>query len=313
MADVASQFISPDPHVPRLFYRGEGILPRNTPYDARHSYTKVAERLEHAVQVVADRVRVDPSSRVAKWTAALSRLASANKRAVLEQLVECLERGEWDHPYRDSFLALSESRMFIEIVDNLLNFLTDRELRELVSGHQDPALDRASARGRDREFEWYIAAILRRGGLHVALAEPDLLVRMGGEIRAIAAKRLTSRRQLQRNIKKASAQIAGAGYQGYIFLELTRYIDPEVRFIEHWRDESRPVGIRLDRVARMPALVDRRNESVQGAFLRAAFPRIFPGYEYGTFEHLTAVAVSGGNKEEHVELTRALYFGMQGV
>jgi hypothetical protein len=312
MVPSPPEFIPPDLSIPRAIDRDD-VPFRSVDADVRHSYSNVAARLDRAIKAVAGRVRVNPSSRVARWSNAIRRLADSNKREVLAQQVFRLQRGEWDHPFRDSFLALNESRMLVEIIEQLIDNLTDRDLRELVSGHPDPSLDSTSARGRDKEFEWFIAAVFRRAGLAVALAEPDVLIKFGGGVRSIAAKRLSSRRQVESNVKKASAQILHAGYPGYIFLEITRYIDPEVRFTEHWRDSGWAVGIRMNAFARKPVVINRRNELVAGAFLRAAFPHVSPGFVYGTSEHWMGVAVMGGAKDEHIKLTRVLLSGARGV
>jgi hypothetical protein len=312
MALPTPEFIPPDLSIPRAIPR-DGAPPSPMRGDVRHQYQTIAARLERAVETVSRRIAINPSSRVARWRRALQRLSEADKREVLEQLVTNLQNGNWDHPFRDSFVALTESRVFIEIVEQLVDYLSERDLRELLSGHPDPSLDSANARGRDKEFEWFIAAIFRRAGLFVAFAEPDLLLKFGGGIRSIAAKRLSSRKQVDSNIKKASAQILQAGYPGYIFLEITRYIDPEVQFTEHWLDEGEAVRSRMDAVASKPALFHRRNELVEGAFLRAAFPLISPGFVYGTSEHWTGVAVRNGAKEEHIKLAHVLLSGVRGV
>lgn len=313
MNALPPEFIPPDPTIPRVFYTGS--FPRPPQFgEARHKYVRVAERLDCAIDRIISRVRVSPSSRVVLWSKAIRRLAAANKRHVLEQIVVGLQRREWNHPFRESFVALSESRMFIEIVEQLLDHLTDRDLRELISGHSDPSLDNVSARGRDKEFEWFLAALFRRGGLTIALAEPDILIQLNGEVRSIAAKRLSSRKRLKSNIKKAADQISTAGYPGYIFLEATRLIDPDVHFIEHWRDRGRAVGTRLNGLAHMPISINRRNEGVQGVVLRAAFPLVSPGFEYGTSERWVGVGVhKGPMRVSNIELMDVLLSGARGV
>jgi hypothetical protein len=306
------EFIAPDLSIPRAIQRDE-VPFQPIEADVRHTYPRVADRLELAIEAVSGRVTVNPSSRVARWSKAIRRLADADKRAVLEQIIAQLKAGEWDHPFRESFLALNESRMFVEIVEQLVDYLPDHSPRELVSGHPDPAMDSASARGRDKEFEWFVAAVLRRCGLAVAIAEPDVLIRFGDGVRSVAAKRLTSRKQINSNAKRASDQILKVGYPGYIFLEVTRYLDPEFQFMEHWRHQGEPVRRRLNAIARKPELIRRRNDCVEGVFIRAAFPLISPGFVYGTSEHWAGVAVNGGDKQEHMRLTRILMAGVRGI
>lgn len=232
---------------------------------------------------------------------------------MLEELVQSLQSGRWDHAYRDAFVALVESRAFMEIVEQLGAHLTDGDLRELISGHPDPSSDSAGARARNKEFEWFTAALFRRGGLHVALAEPDILIKVKGEVRSVAAKRVWSRRKFDANISRASAQIAREGYPGYVVLDLTKYVDPSTEYIEHWRDEGGEVMRRLRAVAKSPSVRVRRNSLVQGVFLRAAYPQISPEFEYGTAEHWVAATVEGGDEQEHRLLCHMLTSGMRGT
>lgn len=311
MAKRSPVFIAPDLSVPRGWEADPSQ--RLGRRDVRHSHGSHTARLERAIEAVSERIRVDPSCRVARWRLALRRLANADKRKVLEQIVSGLQRGQWDHPFRDSFLALTESRTFVEIVEQLVGHLTDRDLRELVSGHPDPSLDKASARGRDKEFEWYIAALYRRAGLPVALEDPDVLIEFRNGVRSIAAKRLLSRRKVEANIKDASAQIEREGYPGYIFLDLTRYIDPDVRYFAHWRQNDDAMARRMQAFADNPGVRHRWSTLVQGAFVRASYPLISPGFVYGTAEQWIGVGLVGGDREEHIELTTLLLLGAKGV
>lgn len=308
----AHNFIPPDPHVPQLFFTGkkqrfvEGA-------EVQHSIDVVTTRLAMAIDVVTNRIRVDPSSRVERWRISLERFAEAEGRHVLEQVVLSIQRGSWIHPFRDSFIALGEARVFVEIIEQLVDHLTDRDLRELVSGHRDPSRDKSSARGRDKEFEWFIAALFRKAALAVALEEPDVLIKYGGGIRSIAAKRVNSRRKVLPNIKKAARQIAAEGYPGYIFLDLTRFLDQRAVHICHWRDRSDPVQTALNRFAREPAVTRPNNTLVQGVFLHVSYPLISPGFTFGTFETWMGVAVQGGDHSEHMDLARTLLDGARNV
>lgn len=304
------KFIPPDLSIPRAV----DIVPqRQFRTDAHHSYVTIVERLERAVNTVSARVRIDPASRVIRWSRALDRLSKANKRGVLEQIITQLQSGSWNHPFRDAFLALNESRLFIEITEQLSDYLQERDLRELISGHPDPAEEKPDARGRDKEFEWFVAALCRRAGLPVALAEPDLLIDFRGHVRSIAVKRLSSRKNVGKNISKASAQIKNACYPGYVFLDITKYMDPEMLFVTHWRNEGRAVQARLQGFAEKPEVANRRNELVRGVFLRAAFPHISPGFVYGTAESWTGVNVSADEDQETLQFLNVFVTGLRGT
>jgi hypothetical protein len=279
--------------------------------DVLHKYGKLADRLRHTVEAVAERIQVNPASRVARWLKAVDRLAHADKRSVLEQLVESLGAGKVDHPFRDAFTALTESRTFIEVIEQLIDFLSDEQLRELVRGHPDPSLD--TSRARNKEFEWYIAALFRRGGLPVAIAEPDVLINLDGTVRSVAAKRLASRKQLRSNIKSATDQIDRAGYPGYIFLDVTRYINPDLHYIEHWRDEGRTVLPRLRAFASNPHVTNPGSPLVHAAFVRSVFPLISPGFEYGTSERWQGIGILPDARDENMRLLHILGSGLRGV
>ena len=137
-------------------------------------------------------------------------------------------------------------------------------------------------------------------------AEPDVLIKYGDGIRSVAAERLVSRRKVESNIKKASAQIHCAGFPGYIFLDITRYMDPEAQYFEHWRHGHDAVRSRLNAFARMPVVTNRRNHLVHGVLLRASFPLVSPGFVFGTSEVWVAVDTPGGNSDGHIDLTRTL-------
>ncbi|MHB1194822.1 MAG: hypothetical protein ACYC6F_17485 [Longimicrobiales bacterium] len=275
--------------------------------DTRLGFSEVVAKLASAIEAVERRIPISPASRVGRWRAAVERMEAAGGHAVLEELVQTLQTtGSADHPFRESFLALTESRHFIAIVENLLDHLEDEDLRELIKGSQDPASDGPSARARDKEFEKYIAAVLLLAGFPVALAEPDILVRLPTGTRSVAVKRLWSRKKLQRNLRVASKQIANSGHPGYIVIEVTRYLNPDMCFIDHERFEGQQIDPRMDRIAQGVRGMPRHNELVRGVFLRSAFPLISLGLKFGTAERWTGVAVEGGDKEEHRKLLSSL-------
>jgi hypothetical protein len=277
------------------------------------SYDAILDRLGDAITAARRRVRVAPSSRLVRSQQAIGRLKRADKRSVMESIAACLTEHRWDHPYRDSLLALGEARMAIEIIEGLIDHLSDQDLRDLISGSMDPATDAPSARGRDKQFELFVAAILLRSGLPVALTEPDVLFQFGDAIRSVAAKRLISRRNADRNIKKAADQILSAGHPGYIFVDITRLLDPASQFMQHWRYESETLAVALEAFCGNPVVTSRRNPLVQGAFVRVSYPMVSPGFVFGTAETVAAVAVREADTTEHGRVARLLHVGLRGT
>lgn len=75
---------------------------------------------------------------------------------------------------------------------------------------------------RDTQFELYIAANLRLGGVEVRGGEPDVRFKLGYERFGIAAKRISSADlgQLRRHATKAAHQIETTGRRGFIAINL---------------------------------------------------------------------------------------------
>jgi hypothetical protein len=279
-----------------------------------HSYADILRRLKAAIALAAARTRVAPNCRVAQWMEAISRLSGADPRSVLAQMVPNLRQGSWHHPFKDSFRALVDSRMFTLIVEQLLPDLRDSDVRDLVSGNFDPARDKPGKRARDREFELFVAAVARRAGLAVRLGEPDIILDVQASQWCIAAKRLSSSKRVRHNVDKAARQIFDAGRPGFVFLDVTRILDPTYVACTHWRGAHQTVGGRLLHFANTKhkeTLTTRRNEYVRGVVLRAAFPHVSEGLSYGTYETWKAVPVSGVEGSEVNSLLRELLGGLQ--
>lgn len=269
--------------------------------EGEHTYRDTVHRLQLAIDSVKGRMRVDSHSRVVQWLDSLSRIASVDRRSVLEAMIPGLRQGRWDHPYRDSFRALVDSRMFIEIIEQLLPELNNRDIRDLISGNFDPALDKQSSRTRDREFELFIGAICRRSGMTVELREPDIVFQHNGSTRSIAAKRLSSPKQIESNIKKAAQQVKRAGLPGFIFLDVTRILDPACLIVTHWRKAHQTVGghvLHFANTGYRETLRKKQNEQVLGIVLHTVFPHISRGFRYGTYETWWAVPVDEVDGQE---------------
>jgi len=115
-------------------------------------------------------------------------------------------------------------------------------VQELLSGRDLPEGDAGSNSARDVQFELYVAALCRRAGYCVTLAEPDIVVKRAAISFGIAAKRPRSRRKIRRAIRKGSQQLAAADTDGVIAIDITVVHNPTSAFMvvqepEHATDE----------------------------------------------------------------------------
>lgn len=83
--------------------------------------------------------------------------------------------------------------------------------------------------GRNYQFQLYVAALCTNSGLATRHEEPDITCDVVGTAFGIAAKRLKTTDSLEANIKEAAAQIACAGHQGIIALDMTIAQNPANR------------------------------------------------------------------------------------
>lgn len=280
------------------------------------SLTDIITRLEAAVNAVGTRVHVNPSSRVRRWLDPLHRLQAADRRSVLEMMVPSLQQGRFEHPYQDSFRALVDARMFVEISEQLLGDLGDADIRDLVSGHLHPGDDSQDSRARDREFELFIAALGRRSGLTTRLAEPDILFDRGQLTFCVAAKRLSGSGGVEKNLSKAAKQIAGANVPGLILMDVSRILDPTGTLIVHWRSAQEVVGGHLMAFIHNEhdqALQRPRGDLACGVILRVAFPLISEDFRYGTDETWHAVNTAWGDADLTNFLLERLLSGAEGT
>lgn len=102
---------------------------------------------------------------------------------------------------------------------------TTEKLAKVVRGPDaSEGRDRSS---RNTEFELYVAARFRLGGIDVFAGEPDFRYRFGSEILGVAAKRVTSPdlTQLKEALKDAVGQIQRTGLRGVIAVKLEKRLD----------------------------------------------------------------------------------------
>lgn len=100
--------------------------------------------------------------------------------------------------------------------------------------------DRGQSKGRDAQFELYIAAVCEAGGLTpVEFDEPDVTCHVEGVKYGVAAKRFKSVGKLETRLRKAADQIWRTGLPGVIALDLCMALNPDnARMILQIPDEK---------------------------------------------------------------------------
>jgi hypothetical protein len=155
--------------------------------------------------------------------------------------------------YRDAFLALMtaakhKSHRQQAVAENVLQTLVEfqrlrviieatrtsvqreawqERLRQLVSGSAFPRQEESdSSAARDFQFESYVAAVCELSGYGISFSEPDVIVRDQDCCFGIAAKRPRSSRTIDRNCRKATAQIKRSKLPGMVALDLSTALYP---------------------------------------------------------------------------------------
>lgn len=83
-----------------------------------------------------------------------------------------------------------------------------------------PNEDRGESKGRNAQFELFIAAVCQNAGLHpVRREEPDVTCHIEGMKFGIAAKRVKNVDNLRKHIRKAAEQVEGTKLAGVIALD----------------------------------------------------------------------------------------------
>lgn len=280
-----------------------------------HSLPGLRNRLSRSIEAVKRQFALSPSSRVSEWGPLLTVLGQADARGLFTDFVGALDNASWTHPYKVHIRALVEVRTFVEIIEQLLPDLTNTDLRDIISGPLDPANEQQKSRARDLEFELFVAAICRRAGLAVSLREPDIVVDFADSEWAIAAKRLSSPKLAGANVSKAARQIRDSGHHGFVFLDVTRILEPKYEFVTHWRSVEAVIGGHLLAFVRdyAQALQKADNGVVRGVVLRAAFPHMSQGLRLGTSEHWWAVGLRSLDGSELNAFLRRFGQGLRGV
>lgn len=103
-----------------------------------------------------------------------------------------------------------------------------------------PQNDSNNSKGRDTQFELFIAAICQAAGFKsVDFQEPDVTCEVQEIKVGLAAKRFKKIKQVKKHIPKAADQINKSGFMGFIVLDTSIALNPEnERFIMPIPDEE---------------------------------------------------------------------------
>jgi len=136
-----------------------------------------------------------------------------------------LEAGRDLQPdFQTALEAERDLQVLAFVFDTPAGHQNDTEFKRLVKhALKDsvlPQRDRTQSRGRDAQFELFVAAICQSAGLlPVAREEPDVTCTVDGVKFGIAAKRLKNVGNLEKRVRKSATQIENAGFPGIIALD----------------------------------------------------------------------------------------------
>lgn len=183
--------------------------------EAERSYADLLVRLERTEETLAQAgIDVHAASRLITYRKSLSALENFDADAILSiehrASLNCvlLEADQ---------LARSVATLATEPTTEGWEAVAKRALR----GPSTPPADGRHTPGRDAQFELLVGALSRRGGLDVSFAEPDIQVQLPdhGPL-SIAAKRVTSAKQLARRVTVGASQVRKSGYLGVVAVDL---------------------------------------------------------------------------------------------
>lgn len=249
---------------------------------------------DNTISLLSGVVRVSPGSRLFDYRKVIAEYVAGDvpiesKRA---QLV-----------YR----ALTELSALSVIARGLATGNPSQKVRDLLSqiigGQALPDHEKKSL-ARNTQLHLYVAAILKASGIRVEFEEPDLLAHIHRRIIGVAAKRITSLKQLEKRISEGKAQLKRAKKRGIVWIEITDamheysglYVFDDVHTLnEHQKDMEdhayQAVGELRPRISKSTHLADvtlswiaPRTVSGSGSFETAEFLLPFGLYQAETIE-----------------------------
>ena len=128
---------------------------------------------------------------------------------------------------RYAIQAVHDLTQLVPIFDEIMDELAPKQVRLLLGGDYFPEMPSGRTPTRDFEFEWFMAALAKRAGFSITLAEPDVIVEGRSFAFSIAAKRLSSIRQLRKRVRQATLQLQAAACDGIIALDIGQIVSPK--------------------------------------------------------------------------------------
>lgn len=95
-------------------------------------------------------------------------------------------------------------------------------LPTVLSGSHLPL--EADTKARDKQFELYIAALFANSGFPVSLCEPDVRFEHEGKTYGIAAKRVSSKRKIEKRVREGIKQLEKSGLRGLLTISADRLL-----------------------------------------------------------------------------------------
>lgn len=173
--------------------------------------------LAHAMSL---QIKIHPQSRICRFEQQFRHFGSS-------RMTELVESGfDWDS-FTEGNRDVTEIAFICEKLKQSFPTELTAVLKTLFDGAILPSSD-SNTLARDRQFELYMAALFTHSGFKVELIEPDLKFEHDGIYYGIAAKRISSARQIEKRIKEARLQLSKAGLRGLIALSVDRLIPGDV-------------------------------------------------------------------------------------
>ena len=97
------------------------------------------------------------------------------------------------------------------------------ERLQLMLGGADTADGDTDSNARDAQFELYLLAFLRIGGARAWMGGPDLWMDYGAETVGVAAKRVSSKKQLGVRLKDGARQVHDTNQRGFLAVNADVY------------------------------------------------------------------------------------------
>ncbi len=121
---------------------------------------------------------------------------------------------------------LTELSFIVETLGKSYSEKLRLELTTALHGAPLPSSDKRTE-ARNLQFQLYLTAWLVQSGLDARLDEPDVRFSHEGVCYGIAAKRLSSPRQVEKRVREAVRQLERPGVKGFVALSVERLLGPQ--------------------------------------------------------------------------------------